>query len=250
MLGLLRALGAMLVAALLGAGGYGVRYFLLHSPHFTLQTVHFSPTRHVTTESLRKRAAIPAAINLFQLDLGAVKKNLAGEPWLRSITLRRELPQSLRVELSEHEPVALVCLDSLYLVNASGEVFKRATPGEYAQLPVITGFGRAAYLMEPELARGQILTALSALARYQKNPRRPPIGEAHVDHFIGVTLYTGSGTAIRLGYGSEDELDARLSRFDVVWQALASAGQKPAMLFLDNRGHPDHVTVRLAAPPG
>lgn len=244
-LGLLRVCGALGVAALLGVGGYGVSYFLLHSPHFALKVVQFSPTRHVTTDSLRKRAAIPATTNLFQLDLAAVKKNLSTEPWLRSITLRRELPQTLRIELSEHEPVALVCLDSLYLVNADGEVFKRAAPGEYAHLPVITGFGRAAYLMEPELARSQIRTALLALSRYQQNPRRPPIGEAHVDHFIGVTLYTESGTALRLGHGGESELDARLGRFDAVWQALASAGQKPAMMFLDNRSHPDHVTVRL-----
>ena len=61
-----------------------------------------------------------------------------------------------------------------------------------------------------------------------------------------MTLYTDSGTALRLGQGGESELDARLARFDAVWQALASAGQKPAMMFLDNRSHPDHVTVRLA----
>lgn len=248
--GVLRGIGALLIAALLAIGTYGVGYFLLHSPHFALREVQFSPTRHVTTDALRKRAAIPAATNLFRLDLAAVKKNLASEPWLRRVTLRRELPQTLRIELEEHEPVALVCLDSLYLVSADGEVFKRAAPGEYAHLPVITGFGRAAYLMEPELSRGQIRTALFALSRYQQNPRRPPIGEVHVDHFIGVTLYTDSGTAIRLGYGGASELDARLARFDAVWKALASAGQKPTMLFLDNRGHPDHVTVRLANPTG
>ena len=244
---LLRVLGVLLAAGLLAAGGYGVFYFVLHSPHFALRTVHISPTRHVTTESLRKRAALPAEVNLFRIDLAAVKKNLAGEPWLRSITLHRELPATLRIELAEHEPVALICLDSLYLVDEEGEVFKRATPGEYAHLPVITGFGRAAYLIEPELTRGQIRTALLALSRYKLGPGRPPIGEAHVDHFIGVTLYTSSGTALRLGYGSEAELDARLGRFDAVWKALAGAGQKPAVLFLDNRAHPDQVTVRLAA---
>ena len=244
---LLRVLGVLLAAGLLAAGGYGVFYFVLHSPHFALRTVHISPTRHVTTESLRKRAALPAEVNLFRIDLAAVKKNLAGEPWLRSVTLHRELPATLRIELAEHEPVALICLDSLYLVDEEGEVFKRATPGEYAHLPVITGFGRAAYLIEPELTRGQIRTALLALSRYKLGPGRPPIGEAHVDHFIGVTLYTSSGTALRLGYGSEAELDARLGRFDAVWKALAGAGQKPAVLFLDNRAHPDQVTVRLAA---
>jgi cell division protein FtsQ len=246
---LLRMLGALCVAALLAAGAYGVGRFLLHSPHFALREVRISPTHHVTAEALRKRAAIPTDVNLFQLDLGAVKKNLATQPWLRSIKLHRQLPSTLHLEVSEYEPVALVCLDSLYLVSDSGEVFKRATPGEYAHLPVITGFGRAAYLLEPELTREQIRTALFALSRYQRNPQRPLIGEAHVDHFIGVTLYTAGGVAIRLGHGGADELDTRLLRFDAVWQALARANQRPAMMFLDNRAHPDHVTVRLATVP-
>ena len=247
--GLLRMLGALLVAALLAAGAYGVGYFLLHSPHFALRVVRISPTRHVTAEALRKRAALPAGANLFQLDLATVKKNLTAEPWLRSVKLHRELPATLHLEVTEYEPVALICLDSLYLVSDNGEVFKRAAPGEYAHLPVITGFGRAAYLLEPELTREQIRTALFALSRYQRNPSRPPIGEAHVDHFIGVTLYTDSGVAVRLGQGGDTEFDTRLHRFDAVWQALARAGQRPSMLFLDNRAHPDHVTVRLTPTP-
>ncbi len=246
----LRLFGALLVAALLAAGAYGVRYFLLHSPHFALRVLRISPTRHVTAETLRKRAALPAGVNLFQLDLQTIKTNLATLPWLRSVKLHRELPSTLHLEVTEYEPVALVGLDSLYLVSDSGEVFKRATPGEYAHLPVITGFGRAAYLLEPEPTRAEIRTALLALSRYQKNPRRPPVGEVHYDHFLGMTLYTEGGVAIRLGHGSDGELDTRLGRFDAVWLALARANQRPAMLFLDNRAHPDHVTVRLAPPPG
>jgi cell division protein FtsQ len=242
----LRFFAALLLAALLGAGGYGMRYFLLHSPHFALRNVQISPTHHVTAEALRRRAAIPAGTNLFRLDLATVRQNLASVPWLRSVKLHRELPATLRVEVSEYEPVALICLDSLYLVSATGEVFKRAAASEYDHLPVLTGFGRAAYLMEPELTHGQIRAALLALSRYQSHPGRPAIGEVHFDRFIGVTLYTDSGIAIRLGQGSDSDLDARLRRFDAVWSALSRAGQKPVMLFLDNRAHPDHVTVRLA----
>lgn len=244
---LLRLLGVVATAAGLCAIAYGSRWFLLHSRHFALHHVRVSPTRHVTESSILRRAAVPVGHNLFSIDLEQVLKNLRAEPWLAKVDVRRELPAVLAIDVTEHEPVAVLALDALYLVDAEGVVFKRAAAGEYAGLPIVTGVGRTAYLMEPAWARKQVRAALSAVARYRVNPDRPALGEAHIDRFAGVTLYTDQGVALRVGRGTDAELDTRLLRFDVVQQALKKSGEKPAVLFLDNRAHPDHVTVRLAA---
>lgn len=243
---MLRVLGVLATAALLGAVVYGSRWFLLHSRHFALHHVRVSPTRHVAESILLRRAAVPIGHNLFSLDLDQVLKNLRAEPWLAKVDVRRELPAVLAIDVTEHEPAAVLALDALYLVDAEGVVFKRAAAGEYSGLPIVTGVGRTAYLMEPAWARKQVRAALQAVGRYRMNPDRPALGEAHIDRFAGVTLYTDQGVALRVGRGTDAELDTRLVRFDVVWQALRKSGEKPAVLFLDNRAHPDHVTVRLA----
>lgn len=250
-----RLVAALLICALLGAGGYGAHYFVYHSPRFAMKQLkvtnlsHGSRRPQVSAESLEKRAAVPPGTNLLSIDTLAVETRLLGEPWLKTVAVRRELPSTLRVDVTEHEPAALIALESLYLCDSDGEVFKRASPAETSGLPVITGVGRAAYVLEPAYARAQIAVALAALARYQQLATRPPVGEVHIDRFVGVTLYTRQGLAIQLGRGEPAELDTRLARFDAVFRQLRDGEQRPVMVFLDNRAHPDHVTVRFAAPP-
>lgn len=238
--------GALAVTtALVGATILSWR-FIHESPHFAVRSIVCSPVQHVSIAALQKRSGVALGTNLFRLDLAQVQRNLRAEPWLQSVRVHRELPSKLVLEVTEQQPVALASMESLYLVNAAGELFKRATPQEYPGLPVLTGIGRAAYLMEREQAQQQLREALHILQRYQLGPGRPRVGEAYLDRFAGVTLYTDQGVAIRLGRGSDEELAARLHRLDVVLAALRQSGQTPSVLFLDNRAHADLVTVRLA----
>jgi cell division protein FtsQ len=245
------------LCAFLGGAGYSARYFVYHSPRFALQKLRISGARRVSQESITRRAAVPLRTNLLGIDTRAVEIRLLLDPFISAVSVRRELPSTLHIEITEHEPAALLGLESLYLCDAAGVAFKRATPAEAAGLPVVTGVGRATYVLEPAYAKAQIRLALSALARYQAVPEpgqekslRPPIGEVHVDRFVGVTLYSRDGMAIELGQGEPAEMDTRLHRFDAVWQALrkAPASPRPVMVFLDNRAHPDHVIVRFSEP--
>jgi len=62
-----------------------------------------------------------------------------------------------------------------------------------------------------------------------------------------VTLYTvEGGVGVRLGAG---DVEPRMKRFDAVWSALQSSGEKARLIYLDNLARPDRVTVKLAAPP-
>jgi cell division septal protein FtsQ len=243
----LRFLAALAVCAALGAALYGGRYFLYSSSRFALREIKVAGGKKLPSAVVIKRAALPLATNLLRIDTRAVEERLLGEPWIKAVAVRRELPSTLRIEITEQEPAALVALESLYLCDADGVVWKRATPAEAAGLPVVTGVGRATYVLEPAYAKLQIGAALQALGAYKKVPERPPIGEVHVDRFVGVTLYTRPGLAVQLGRGDAAELESRLARFDAVWKKLKSGAQegRPTMVFLDNRAHPDHVTVRF-----
>ena len=246
-----RVAGVVLFAAALAGAVYGGRYFVYHSPRLALREVRITGTRHLSPAVIQQRATVDLGTNLLHIDSDAVVARLQSEPWIKSVRVRRELPNTLHIDLVEHEPAALVSLESLYLCNSDGLVFKRAHPSEYGELAVITGIGRAGYVLEPTYAREQIRTSLAALARYQKESHRPPIGEVHVDRFVGVTLYTRQGVALQLGQGDDAELDARLARFDVLWRKLSRSEQRPQMVYLNNRAHPDHITVRFVGPtPG
>ncbi len=241
-----RVAGVVIFVAALAGALYGGRYFVYHSPRLALREVRITGTRHLSPALIQQRATVELGTNLLHIDSDAVAARLQNEPWIKRARVRRELPSTLHIDLVEHEPAALVSLESLYLCDSDGLVFKRAHPSEYGELTVITGIGRAGYVLEPAYARAQIVSALAALARYRQESNRPPIGEVHIDRFVGVTLYTRQGVALQLGQGDAAELDARLARFDVLWRRLSRSEQRPQMVYLNNRAHPDHLTVRFA----
>ncbi len=255
-----RAAVLVLLALIAAGGAVGGYYYVTRSKHFAVRAIRFSPTSHVTAEALQARAGVALGTNLFRVDLGELARDVLQEPWIESAHARRELPSTIVVDVSERAAAAVVALGApaedagtpggaLYLADARGAVFKRASPDEAAALPVVTGIERDRYLAEPAEARAEVEGALALAAAWRSKPDRPAVGEVHVDRVQGATLYTiKGGVGVRVGRVDET-LAARLRRFDAVWSALAAANEKPRLIYLDNRARPDRVTVKLAGAP-
>ncbi len=236
----------------LSGAAVGLGRFVFRSPHFAVRTLRLAPTRHVAAETLAVRVQSVLGMNLFRVDLDAVRRDLAEEPWVADVHVRRELPSTIAVDIVERDAACAVVLGSIYLVDASGQVFKRASAHEALGLPVVTGIDRARYLGDPASVSGDLRVALSIAAAWRAAPR-PPIGELHVDRDrCRWTLYTAGGLGVGLGLVETTTLPAQLARFDVVSHALEKSGggdNQARFIHLDNRNRPDRVTVKLAHPP-
>ena len=57
------------------------------------------------------------------------------------------------LDIVERMAACSVALGALYLSDADGDVFKRATPDEAAALPVVTGLAREDWVGQPDHAR-------------------------------------------------------------------------------------------------
>lgn len=234
------------VAVVFGGAAYGGHYYVTHSRHFAVRAVRVTPTAHVTAEALIARAAVPPGVNLFAVDRDEVARAVAQEPWVARAHVRRELPSTLVLEVVERQAACTVALGALYLADADGAVFKRASADEAAALLVVTGLDRDGYVAEPERARAAIKQGLAAVTAWRAGGAREPIGEAHVDRTAGVTLYTDGGVGVRVGV-VDDTLTDRLRRFDAVAAALQRTGESARLVYVDNRARPDRVTVKLAS---
>ncbi len=239
-----KALGVFVALAALSLGGYAGYRFVTSSHYFALRKVTFSPTEHVSAQQLRALAALSSKDNVFSLDLAAVARRVASHPWILSAKATRRLPGEIHVEVVEQQPVAAVLMGGMYLVNASGALFKRAAFDEARALPLVTGISRDEYEQRPGGARERIRIALAALRAYGARKGRPLLGEVHLDERNAVTLYARkTGLQIRLGRGA---FLTKLSRFDAVWAALGDRRRLLRVVRLDNRVRPERVTVRLA----
>ena len=237
-----------LVGMLFGGVLWAHRYFT-HAPHFALKAVRFSGMVKVAVDKLSARADVALGSNLFSVDLRRLERRIAEEPWVKAARAHVELPSIVAVEIEERKAVCLVALGSLYLSDEEGHLFKRAVPSEATGLPVVTGLSRALYESDERATRSEVRLGLLAWRLFAAGGRRPEVGEINLDRTVGITLFLAAdGGGIRLGRsdGALADLGERIDRFDAVWNSLGEHGERPRMIYLDNRTRPDRVAVKLA----
>jgi len=187
--------------------------------------------RHVvvTTTPARVNPAWIASVvrgdlsgTFFSMDLGAARAALARIPWVKSVALRRQWPDRLEVELTEHQPLAR--WNDQGLVDSDGAVFVASDAGE---LPEFDGpDGDAPTMVERYREWAPMLAGLSLkLTGLALSPRGGWRIRAEGD---------GGPLTIELG---RDHANLRLERFAAAWKLTIAA------LAREGR-HVDHVDLR------
>jgi cell division protein FtsQ len=243
----LRVLAVLACAAALVASAYFGHGWALTSPTFALHTLSFHGQSRATEGELTRLSGLAAGQNLFQLDLPGLAKAMSAHPWIRSVDLRRQLPNALVVVVSEHEPVAMVSLGDLYLLDREGEPFKKVQPGEGVDLPLISGLDRDAYVADPQKSAARLRDALGMISAYEASDRAagPKLSEVRLES-DGFTLITARGVEVHLGAGETADQLARLTR---VAAELSHRGLTAEVIRLDNRVRPGWVTVTVSKHP-
>ncbi|HEY6004868.1 MAG TPA: FtsQ-type POTRA domain-containing protein [Anaeromyxobacter sp.] len=247
---LVRAFPSLAALAALALGGVLLWRHAALGDAFRIREIRFEGLSRATAEELLELSPVQRGDHLLLCDTDLVAAALRRHPWLTSAEVERELPRTLVVRVSERRAAALVELGGLYLVDAKGEVFKRAVPGDGLDLPVVTGIAREAWIDRREEVEPLLSAALALLARWSERglDRAEPVSEIHVDPESGTTLWAGDdGLEVRLGHG---DLPEKLERLERVLSAVAADRERAQVLHLDNRRRPDWVTVRLAGRRG
>jgi cell division protein FtsQ len=160
----------------------------------------------------------------FTMDLDRARASIAKVAWVRAVSLRRQWPRRLEIDVEEHVPFAR--WNDGALVNVQGEVFAAHYAGE---LPSFAGpEGRAAEIA----ARYREWTAtLAPLGLSVAQVRLSPRGGWHVRAI-------GAAAPIDIELGRDDP-SARLERFAAAFArtvgALARAGTSIAQVDLRYR---------------
>jgi cell division protein FtsQ len=251
--GVVRAHGPSVAKGLLTAaltagliwGGVALRAWALASPRFELQEVSFTGLTRASRPELVKLSGLAPGQNLFTLDVAVLEKAMLQHPWVLSVEVTRHFPSSVSVQVVEHTPQALVVLGDLYVLDAEGEPFKRVTPGDGLDLPLVTGVERDEYVKDPDAVREQLKAALEVERSYAalKPGRHERLSEVRVDG-LSLSLVTVDGQQVRLGEGNTE---AKLSRLTRVRRELSAKGLAADVIHLDNRARPGWVAVKLSS---
>ena len=136
----------MLVRAFIVVVAMGLSVFwsvsaLQQSPVFSVSTISVNGNRWVSTGEILTLVDSLRGQNIFLADLEIQRSNLQASAWVKDVNLRRILPSTVIVSVTERQPLVVARHGGrLYLVDALGEVVDEYGP-RFAEFdfPIIDG---------------------------------------------------------------------------------------------------------------
>lgn len=207
---------------------YAVLFLLVHLPLFPLRHVEVKgDLRHVTYQQVSYIVSSEFKGNFFTLDLVKVGNGFQKLPWVRNVSLRRQWPDTLEVNMEEH--VALARWANGGLVNTRGELFQAATG---AELPVFTG---------PEGSEKEISERYAAFKQTLAPLKLQPVTLTLSDRRAW-QMKLNNGLVVELG---RDKVEARLAKFARVYGTTIA--RLPRQVAHVDLRYPNGFAVRFAA---
>lgn len=134
--------GKLLVFALVLGVVAGAGLAFVHSGLFTLKKVLIYGNRHLGHVEVVRLMGLQSGDNLLTLDMERAYEKLHSSAWVRSVSMRKELPDTLVVRVEESRPVALLqSPDGLFIVDSEGLLLERVNAAPVYFLPVIVHGG-------------------------------------------------------------------------------------------------------------
>ena len=248
------------------AGEWALDKFVYENAEFAIQHIDVQTNGKIPIEQLRRWAGVNSGQNLIVLDLAAVKRNLELVSAIKSVSVERVLPGTLRIRVTERDAIAQVNVPradpqngiaiSVFQLDANGFVMQPMDPRlrvvplaqMNAPLPVLTGLN--IFQLQPghRLDSPQALAALNLVTAFQHSPMAGLAELQRIDvsspNVVVVTTIQGSEITFSL-----DNLQQQLAR----WREIYDLGRRmnksiaSADLAVANNV-PVHWTDMISAP--
>jgi len=95
------------------AGEWTLNRLIYENKSFAIQRVDVETDGVIAVDQLRRWAGVKPGENLLALDLARVKRDMEMVSAIRSVAVERIMPNTLRLRVTEREPLAQVCVPRL-----------------------------------------------------------------------------------------------------------------------------------------
>jgi len=107
-------------------------------PVFSVNHLAFTGNKHLADDELRALAGVRVNESMFAVSGKEVSRQVLKSPWVRSVSLRREFPDTVSITIKEAEPFALLNKDGhLFLIDEKGKLLEELKDNAVPFLPVI-----------------------------------------------------------------------------------------------------------------
>jgi cell division protein FtsQ len=225
------ALGGTGWAAVAGAELIRERLFT-RNDYFTVRALKLSSTGRLGDAHLREYAHVAEGMNLFDLDIHRIRRELESVPLIKSAQIRRELPATLCVEVVERRPVARIAQgERRYSLAVDGEGVVVGPALRNDTLPMILNCSDRGLAPGGRIEDAAALDALQVLALCDGSALGRVIGITQIDvapreHLV-LTLRQGEKALV-----GRDGVKLRIEKLAESLQRASDMGRRIATIDL------------------
>ncbi len=252
--------------ALWCGGAWALDQLVYQNRAFSIQRVEIETDGVISSEQLRRWSGVRNGQNLLALELNDVKQALERMPYVKAVSLERVLPGTLKIRVSEREPIAQVNVPrpngdglefSVFHIDAEGYVIlpldprQRSIPlhGGDDELPLLSGVNFSELQPGRKMESSQIGAALRLIEAFQSSLmasladlKRIDVSSSHV-----LLATTGQGSEITFGL---NDFERQLNRWYQVHQECTRYNRNIASLDLAvNANTPLRLQEASVLPP-
>jgi cell division septal protein FtsQ len=125
----------MLVIAFVAASVLGVKLLIRQ---FSVNKIIVSGNYHLDRDDIVSSTNVKKGDQLLNIRLRDVDKRLRGNPWIKRVSLKKQLPGTFLISIEEADPMALLRIKKkLFLVDSDGGILERIKEDSMLFLPVL-----------------------------------------------------------------------------------------------------------------
>lgn len=219
-------------------GGWLLDKLVFKNPAFAIETIEVQTDGVIASDAVRRMAGVKVGDNLLALNLVQVKRDLELVPLIQSAAVERVLPHTLRLRVTEREPVAQVIVPVarpaggayVYLLDAAGFVMPqlgRAMSNEpqnqpHEQLPVVTGMNSVELRPGRQVESAQVHAALRLLVAFNGSLMAGLADVRRIDVSAPEILRVTTGQGSEITFAASTNAAWQLRR----WRVVHDQGQK------------------------
>ena len=222
---IVRVVMSLLALSLLASLGVGLLYgyrFITTSSYFQLETINVEGLERLSRGDILKTGGVNLGLNCLEMNVGEVKNLLIRDPWIEAVTVRRELPDALHIQVTEKVPAFWAQRrEGLFFADARGEFIAPMQPGETGSMPVLQ--------VDPSVEDGApVLTGLLAKIEARQTPfTQDQAAWIRLTSAREMEIYLdghdrGAGLTVKL---SMDRWELQLERVKIAWRDLMRRGE-------------------------
>jgi cell division septal protein FtsQ len=221
------------------AGEWALNRLVYENQTFAILQMDIQTDGVISADQLRRWAGVKLGENLLALDLARVKRDLELVPLIGSVSVERVLPRTLRLCVTEREPVAQVNVPrarerggievAVFHLDAEGYVMvpldprQRTTPLKHTNdvLPVLTGMKLTEIQPGQSVESPQVHAALDLIEEFGCSPMAGLVDLRRIDVAAPEVLVATTAQGSEVTFGLV-HLDQQLRR----WRAIHDLGQR------------------------